>query len=173
MGSGMLLRVILLLVTLGAIAACAPVTETGTGVRMISRAETNDIRARHVDTVNALRAERGLQPVQLSARLTAAALTHARDMSVQERAWHFGSDGTSPKDRAVRAGFQGRVFGENISESFDDEVTLFQSWLDDPVTRRVMLERRASSIGFGWFQEPNGKLWWVQIIGGTPQVAGG
>ncbi|MEO0912732.1 MAG: CAP domain-containing protein, partial [Pseudomonadota bacterium] len=119
----MLVRVVLLILSLGMVAACAPVEQTGTGVRLISRAETNDIRARHVDTVNALRAERGLAPVQLSARLTAAALTHARDMSVQERAWHFGSDGTSPKDRAARAGFQGRVFGENISESFDDEVT--------------------------------------------------
>ncbi|QHQ36464.1 CAP domain-containing protein [Algicella marina] len=162
----MLFRVFLLLSSILLVTACTPVGTSSSGVDFISSAETSAVRARHVDTVNALRAERGLAPVQLSARLTAAALTHARDMSVQERAWHFGSDGTSPNDRAARAGFQGQVFGENISESFDDEVSLFQSWLDDPTTRRVMLAPQATSIGFGWFQESNGKLWWVQVIGG-------
>ena len=91
-------------------------------------------------------------------------------MSVQQRAWHFGSDGTSPKDRAERAGFTGQVYGENISESFDDELLVFQTWLQDPTTRQVMLAPRASTIGFGWFQESNGKLWWVQVIGGAPEL---
>ncbi len=165
----MITRFLVLLAALIGLAACEPVqTTTTSGIRMIPASETNAIRARHVDTINALRAERGLQPVQLSARLTAAALTHARDMSVQQRAWHFGSDGTSPKDRAQRAGFAGQVFGETISESFDNEVTVFQTWLQDPTTRRVMTEPRATSIGFGWYQEPNGKLWWVQVLGGPP-----
>lgn len=146
------------------------------GVRVISRAERNAVRTVHLDALNAFRVERGLQPVTLSARLTAAAETHARDMSVQQRAWHFGSDGTSPDDRAARAGFDGRVVGENISESFDDEFEVFSSWARDPVTRRVMAEPGADSLGIGWFQEPNGKLWWVQVLGQRntlPLLAGG
>lgn len=167
----MIMRLLAGILCLAALAACAPQpTVTAGGVRIIQPAETNAILVRHVDTVNALRSERGRPPVTLSARLTAAARTHARDMSVQQRAWHFGSDGTSPKDRAQRAGFAGRILGENISESFDDEVTLFQSWLSDPLTRRVMLDPRATDIGFGWYQEPNGKLWWVQIFGGPPST---
>jgi len=164
------LRLLLLAAAVALLGACAPQvgTTTAAGVRLISAAESDEVRARHVDAVNALRVERGLQPVQLSARLTAAARTHARDMSVQQRAWHFGSDGTSPKDRAARAGFSGRVLGENISESFDDELEVFQSWTRDPVTRAVMLEPAASTIGLGWYQENNGKLWWVQLIGGPP-----
>lgn len=152
-----------------AIAACAPQPQIANGVKIISAAETPVIQKQHVDALNAFRAENGRSPVVLNAQLTAAARTHARDMSVQRRLWHFGSDGTSGRDRALRAGFQGRFLGENLSESFDDEVTLLQSWLSDPVTRRVMLAPGADSVGFGWYQEPSGKLWWVQVLGGSGQ----
>ncbi len=149
-----------------ALAGCDPTPTTGAGgVPIISPRDTDAIITRHVDTVNAFRAENGMGPVQVSPELTAAARTHARDMSVQKRAWHFGSDGTSPKDRADRAGYRGQVTGENISESFDDEFTLIQSWLSDPSTRRVMANPRSNEIGFGWYQETNGKLWWVQVLG--------
>ena len=75
-------------------------------------------------------------------------------------------------DRVRRAGYTGRWIGENISESYDDVIQSFQSWVDDPVTRRVMLTPEADNVGLGWFQEPDGKLWWVQVLGqsgGTPQ----
>ncbi|MEM9813849.1 MAG: CAP domain-containing protein [Pseudomonadota bacterium] len=155
-------------VLISLIAACEPTTG-GSGARL-SAQNADAVRARHVDAINALRIERGLRPVQLSARLTAAAMTHARDMSIQQRAWHFGSDGTSPKDRAVRAGFLGRVVGENISESFDDELEVFQSWLADPITRDVMLVPNAAAVGFSWFEEDGGKVWWVQIFGSSPEA---
>lgn len=145
--------------------------QTAEGVRIIRSGETNAVRTVQVDQINAFRASRSLPPVQLSSRLTAAAATHARDMSVQRRAWHFGSDGTSPRDRAQRAGFVGTVLGENISESFDDEFEVFQSWLGDPVTRQVMLEPGANRLGIAWYQETNGKLWWVQLIGQSGAVA--
>ena len=155
-----------LLISAFVIAGCTPTPTTGVGgVKIISRGETDALIARHVDTVNAFRAERGLRPVQVSAQLIAAARTQARDMSVQKRAWHFGSDGSSPKDRAERAGYNGFILGENISESYDDEFQLVQSWLGDPITSRVMSNPRATEIGLGWYQEPNGKLWWVQVIG--------
>ena len=49
-----------------------------------------------LDSVNALRQARGVSPLTLNAKLNAAAATHSRDMSVQNRPWHFGSDGSSP-----------------------------------------------------------------------------
>ena len=162
----MKLRAFLVMLGVLAISACAaPMPETVNGIRMIPDSEVNAIRTAHVDGVNAFRASQGLGPVTLSARLTAAAATHARDMSVQRRAWHFGSDGTSPGDRAARAGYAGRVLGENISESFDGPVQALQSWLNDPITRSVMAAPSADNIGIAFFQEPNGKLWWVQVVG--------
>jgi uncharacterized protein YkwD len=131
----------------------------------LSPAETNAIQLRHLDAVNAVRAEHGLAPVQLSAALTAAAATHARDMSVQGRAWHFGSDLTSPRERAFRAGYQGEVVGENLSEGSDSDLTVLASWLDFADTREVILDPAARGLGIAWYQEPSGKIWWVQLLG--------
>jgi hypothetical protein len=86
-----MLRSLLAALALGfLLAAC----DSGGTVGGISPGDTSAIRLRHVDAVNAARAQVGAQPVRLSAELNAAAETHARDMSVQGRAWHFGSDST-------------------------------------------------------------------------------
>ena len=91
-----------------------------------------------------------MQPVQLSAELNAAADTHARDMSVQKRAWHFGSDLTSPRERAFRAGYRGEIVGENLSEGSDSDLTVLASWLDFTDTRGVILDPgRAASASAG------------------------
>ena len=95
-----------------------------------------------------------MQPVQLSAELNAAADTHARDMSVQKRAWHFGSDLTSPRERAFRAGYRGEIVGENLSEGSDSDLTVLASWLDFKDTRGVILDPKARGLGIGWYQEP-------------------
>lgn len=155
-----------------AMAACTTTPESANGVRLIRPGEVNAIRTAHVDALNAFRQSQGRRAVQLDSALTAAAATHARDMSVQRRAWHFGSDGTSPRDRALRARFNGRVVGENISESFDDGVSVFQSWLNDGFTRSVMLDPSADAVGIAFYQESNGKLWWVQVLGQSAAAGG-
>ena len=157
-----MLRSLLLAVSmLLALAGCA--TEGG-GTRL-TEADKNPIRLRHVDAVNAVRQQNGLQPVQLSAELNAAADTHARDIAQQQRAWHFGSDLTSPRERAFRAGYTGELVGENLSEGSDSDLTVLASWLEFSDTRAVILDPSARGLGIGWYQEPAGKIWWVQLLG--------
>ena len=103
--------------------------------------------------------------MQLSAELNAAAETHARDMAVQQRAWHFGSDLTSPRERAFRAGYRGEIVGENLSEGSDSDLTVLRTWLDFKDTRDVILDPSARGLGIGWYQEPTGKIWWVELLG--------
>jgi uncharacterized protein YkwD len=146
-----------------ALAACAPSQQEG-GLRLTA-ADANPIRLRHLDAVNAVRAQEGLAPVQLSAELNAAAETHARDMAQQQRAWHFGSDLTSPRERAFRAGYRGEVAGENLSEGSDSDLTVLATWLDFPDTRAVIMDPAARGLGIGWYQEPTGKIWWVELLG--------
>jgi uncharacterized protein YkwD len=150
------------------LSACAEVEsgiyEGSTYSGDISRFSVGSIRLRHLDSVNAIRAERGAPPLQLSAELNAAADTHARDMSRQQRAWNFGSDRTSPQERATRAGFNGIVRGENVAESFRSELFVIQAWLDDAASRASILDPQATHLGYGWYQESNGKIWWVQVL---------
>ncbi|MCK0140139.1 CAP domain-containing protein [Aliiroseovarius sp. F47248L] len=164
------MRVFLMAVAaVAALSACAPGTGgTGGGVNIyrISSGQTSKVQYRMLDSINQLRQAAGAQPVKLNSQLNAAALTHARDMSVQNRPWHFGSDGSSPIDRARRAGYSGAYLGENISETFETELQTLSAWMNKPDTRRIILDPRARELGFAWLQERNGKIWWVMEMGG-------
>ncbi len=157
------------------LAACAPPPPTSPAigadgrplpsVYRIRASDEDNVKFRMLDSVNALRQAAGAPQLQLDARLTAAAATHARDMSVQNRPWHFGSDGSSPIDRVRRSGYSGELVGENISETYETETETLAAWMDDPASRSVILDPRARAMGFDWFQEPNGKLWWTLVTG--------
>lgn len=120
-----------------------------------------------LDSVNTLRQAAGVGPVTLNSQLNAAAATHSRDMSVQNRPWHFGSDGSSPIDRAQRVGYIGQTRGENISETYETEIETLSAWMGQDDTRRVILDAVAVDMGFSWYQEENGKIWWTLVMGGS------
>lgn len=130
--------------------------------------DTDDIQFRMLDSINTLRQAAGVPAVALDSELNAAAATHSRDMSIQNRPWLFGSDGSSTLDRARRVGFVGRILGENISESYETELETLAAWMNQPDTRAVILDASARRMGFAWFQESAGKLWWTLTMGSNP-----
>ncbi|KPP89171.1 MAG: Cysteine-rich secretory protein family [Rhodobacteraceae bacterium HLUCCA08] len=164
--------------------ACAPINSARLGpdglplpqVYRITEADRDAVMLRMLDAVNSLRKAAGRGPVALNAQLNAAAATHARDMAVQNRPWHFGSDGSSPLDRLRRVGYSGQLRGEAISESYETELETLAAWMQQPDTRDVILDRQANQMGFAWYQEPTGKLWWNLILadsrapGAVPQA---
>lgn len=161
-----------LLISVFALTACAPVpTPTGSDGKPLPRAykiragAKNKIQFRMLDSVNTLRANRGLPAVQMEPRLTAAAATHSLDMSVQNRPWHFGSDGSSPVDRVQRVGYTGGLVGEVISETYETELETLGAWMSKPDTRRVIMDKTAVNMGFAWHQEEKGKIWWTLVMG--------
>jgi len=168
---GSMLRTLIALVALTAVAACtAAPTETGSnGAKLyrISAAQESKIQFRMLDSVNALRQASGLSPLVLNAALNAAAATHSRDMAVQNRPWHFGSDGSSPIQRVQRAGYIKTLLGENISETYETETETLSAWMGQPDTRAAIMDERGQDLGFAWYQEPGGKIWWTLIVGGS------
>lgn len=131
----------------------------------INAAEAAAIAGRTLEQVNMLRAGSGAGPLQLDPGLNNAAAAHSRDMAAQNRAWHFGSDGSSPLDRARRAGYQGNIIGENISESYENDVATLQAWMQTRDTRDVIMDPAATTLGIAWYQEPSRKIWWTLITG--------
>ena len=74
-------------VLLSALLTLSACTEPSSGVYEgttrsgnIASYSTDGIRLRHLDSINAMRVERGLPALQLSAELNAAAATHALDI---------------------------------------------------------------------------------------------
>lgn len=158
-----------LLLALGGCAGTAPqLGPDGQPLPLLYRidlADTARIQFRVLDSVNALREAAGAPPLQLDAALNAAAATHARDMAVQNRPWHFGSDGSSPIDRAQRAGYAGTVLGENISETYEAELETVAAWMTQPDTREVITDPRGRDLGIAFHQEETGKIWWCLLVG--------
>lgn len=137
----------------------------GVGYRIDDR-EAAEIPVRVLQQVNMLRSNIGQPPLTLNPQLTAAALIHSRDMSAQNRAWHWGSDGSSPLDRARRQGYYGKLLGENISESYETDIQTLSAWMSTRETRDVIMDPSARDLGFAWYQEPSGKVWWTLLSGG-------
>ena len=155
-----------------ALSACTPVEpqlgrdgKPATKIYKIRNGDTGKLQFRMLDSVNALRSAQGAAPVTLNPQLNAAAATHSRDMATQNRPWHFGSDGSSPIDRVQRVGYTGQLVGENISETYEAELETLAAWIDQPDTRRTIVSPDAADMGFAWFQESNGKIWWTLIMG--------
>ena len=166
-------RTALTLMAAATVAACAPEPLPQIGpdgrplpeVYRISGSEGRQIPFRALDAVNALRQGAGVAPLTLDSRLSAAAETHSRDMSLQNRPWHFGSDGSSPIDRVNRVGYDGRLLGEAISETYETELETVAAWLQDPGPRSVLLDPEGRRMGFAYYQERNGKIWYTLTVG--------
>lgn len=149
------------------VAGCTPMPEPdGGGLYRISASQAPEIQQRMLESVNSLRAAAGAAPLSLNAQLNNAAALHSRDMAQQQRPWHFGSDGSSPLDRARRAGYYGQVRGQNISETYETELETLAAWMSQIDTRDVVLDPAARDLGFSFYQEPNGKIWWTLVTGG-------
>lgn len=155
------------LLALGACAAPTPGAEyiPGAQIYRLSQGDMARVQFRMLDAVNAVRAANAQPPLQLNAQLNAAALTHSRDMSVQARPWHFGADGSTPIDRIQRVGYRGTLVGETISETYETETETLTAWMEEAATRDVILSPAATEMGFAFFQEPNGKIWWTLVLG--------
>ncbi|MDV7141260.1 CAP domain-containing protein [Tropicimonas sp. TH_r6] len=143
----------------------------GSGGYRISSGDTAKIQYRTLDSINSYRTAAGLSTLQLNSQLNSAASSHSRDMSAQNRPWHFGSDGSSPLERVARAGYSGKLLGENISETYESEVETLGAWMDKPDTRNVIMDPEARDLGIAWYQEKNGKIWWTLITGGYGATA--
>ena len=132
----------------------------------ISANDEARIQTRAQETINALRAGSGAPPLALNPALNQAAAVHSRDMSVQARPWVFGSDGSTPPDRAARAGYGGRFLAQAISETYETELETIAAWMESPDSRAILLDPAARDLGFSFYQEPTGKIWWTLMTGG-------
>jgi uncharacterized protein YkwD len=56
--------------------------------------------------------------------------------------------------------------GEVISETFENELDTLSAWMENKNTRSVIFDPNALELGFSWYQEPSGKIWWTMVMGG-------
>jgi uncharacterized protein YkwD len=142
---------------------------------VVSRASGAKVRARVVELVNDARAngkrcgrERfaAAPPLSVSRELNDAATDHARDMARRKYFEHRGRDGSEPRDRVRRSGYQSRLTGENIAYGPESAEEVVAGWLASPGHCANIMDPRFRDIGVGVATGPKrGQIYWVQNFG--------
>jgi uncharacterized protein YkwD len=142
---------------------------------VVGRESDAKVRTRVVDLVNAARSsarkcgrERfaAAPPLNVSRKLTDAAEDHAHDMLTKQYFEHRGADGSQPKDRVLRAGYEPRLSGENIALGPESAEEVVAGWLKSPGHCANIMEPRFRDIGVGLASgKKRGQIYWVQTFG--------
>lgn len=142
---------------------------------LVARESPATIRKRVVELVNEARSsgrrcgsERfaAAPPLNPVRRLNEAAGDHARDMARRKYFDHAGRDGSQPKDRVRRAGYQSRLTGENIAYGPESAEEVVAGWLASPGHCANIMEPRFQDIGVGLaIGRKRGQIYWVQTFG--------
>lgn len=102
-----------------------------------------------LNRVNALRAEKGLAPLKLNDKLTAAAQRHSQDMANTGNIGHIGSDGSKASQRIRESGYGDGQCCENIYGGFATLDDAWEFWTQDPPSRDNLLTGYFREIGIG------------------------
>jgi uncharacterized protein YkwD len=117
--------------------------------------DTTDVeamRAQILALYNQARIAEGVAPLAPNWALQQAAQLHAEDCAQRGFGSHTGSDGANTQTRVARAGYGGRVWGENwawartVDRAF--EMWFTEEYPDGP-HRRNILSTRYAEVGFG------------------------
>lgn len=128
-----------------------------------------DVTQQVLERINVERASANLPPLARNAQLDAAAQDHANDLLKNgAQLGHRGSDGSTIRQRIVRAGYAGGNVGENWAgyRSLDK---IFDFWLNDAPHRQNILNARYSEIGIGVAARANGGYIVVTDFG-SPEI---
>jgi uncharacterized protein YkwD len=117
-----------------------------------------------VGLVNRRRAEAGCGRLRLDHRLARAALAHSRDMAAHDYFSHTGRDGSSPWDRAARAGYD-TPRAENLAAGHRSAAEVVQAWMDSPGHRRNLLDCTSKAVGVGFARGGSYGTYWTQMFG--------
>jgi uncharacterized protein YkwD len=116
--------------------------------------------------VNAFRAENGLKPLVLDARLSRAAAMQSEAQA--ERSWigHYGAEGSTAKGRALRAGYRAKIASENVAaghKSFSDALGF---WKQSSGHRTNLLRTNVTAIGVAMAKNKSGRAYWTLVLAG-------
>lgn len=121
----------------------------------------NDAELQMVSGLNLERQSAGLLPVEVDARLTDIARSHADDMLRRNYFSHSSPDGLSPFDRMRAAHYEFTYAAENIALAQGEPAAEVALWNSAP-HRKNILGEHYRRIGVGVFSAPDGKMAFVE-----------
>ena len=137
------------------------------------------VAARVLELVNQARAQArvcGRKPLAaagrlaLNVRLSEASQGHAADMAQHGYFAHKGRDGSTPAERATRAGYRWRSVGENIASGPTRPEKVVAGWLGSPPHCANLMAPQFTEMGVAYSvnRASRAGIYWVQLFG-TPR----
>jgi uncharacterized protein YkwD len=127
-----------------------------------------------VERTNHYRQQFSCSPLVLDKRLTASAQRHSKDMALNDRFDHTGSDGSSPSDRVTAAGYKWSLTAENLAAGYMSPEAVVDAWFNEVPPndghRRNLLNCALRQVGVGYYDlaDDGGKLtfhtYWTQDL---------
>ncbi|MGW0291597.1 CAP domain-containing protein [Streptomyces tuirus] len=119
--------------------------------------------AQVLSLVNEERAKVGCSPVTASSALAGLAQSYSEDMAARGFFDHTDPDGSTPWDRAEKAGIS-NLGGENIARGQADAAAVMDAWMNSPGHRANILNCDFKTLGVG-VELGSGGPWWTQNFG--------
>jgi len=106
-------------------------------------------------------------PLVWSATLSRAARVQADDMARHGRLSHSGSDGSTPAERATRAGYRWSLVGENIAAGQPTAEQVVAEWLESPGHCANVMDPgyAESGVAFAYEAKSEKGVYWSQVFG--------
>ena len=126
-----------------------------------------------LQSLNSMRAQKSLKPLEMCKPLTRAAQKYARTMAQQDFLSHTGKDGSSFGERIQSAGYDwtnsrsGSSVAENIAAGQNSVVEVMKGWKNSTSHYKNMTNTKFTHVGFGMSvnQKSKYKKYWVQNFG--------
>jgi len=107
-------------------------------------------------------------PLTWNATLAQAALGHSRDMAEKRYFNHTEPGGSTPADRATRAGYRWSRISENIASGEHSVAQAVADWLDSPGHCANIMNPAVTEMGAAYAVNPaneNRRPYWTQMFG--------
>lgn len=114
---------------------------------------SNKLRAGYealmVELINESRVEFGLKPLAYDKGLTTETRQHSQDMIDHQFFSHTGSDGSQPHERMQAAGYQERMYAENIAYGQYSSIYAHEGLMNSLGHRKNILNPDLTHVGVG------------------------
>jgi uncharacterized protein YkwD len=116
--------------------------------------------------VNVARAANNAGPLTLNTSLTTAAAQHSADQAQRDTLGHDGSNGSTPLDRALAAGYSSRCVGENVLLRSDlHAAAAFDQWWNSDGHRENMMNPDFDEIGLAYAIAASNQYYYTMLLG--------
>jgi uncharacterized protein YkwD len=117
-----------------------------------------------LDRINKERASQGLPPVCSNHKLQAAAQRHGKDQSKTDYMSDYGTDNSTPEQRATDAGYKWQRMAESVDSGNADVDSVVDWWMKNTDRDHILGKYTRVGTAYAYNDSTYNKHYWVQVF---------